>query len=132
MWSSDKIIHFIFLCLSKVLSILHHESVGQAQNRNTNLCFHLLFFDILLLFYHKFCVFIVQAFKFCASISRALVTIASLSFLITLRSCYFGGTFTGTNLKFRYIAKSRQLFDITLSNFFVARIKLCLKRIIYA
>ena len=48
--------YFIFPRLSKVRSILHHGLVGPVQNKNTNLCFHILFCH---LFHHKICVFII-------------------------------------------------------------------------
>ena len=48
--------YFIFPRLSKVRSILHHGLVGPVQNKNTNLCFHILFCH---LFHLKICVFII-------------------------------------------------------------------------
>ena len=47
----------MFLCLLKVWSIMHNGSVGQVQNKKTNLCFYLLFWHSFVVFYHKICVF---------------------------------------------------------------------------
>ena len=42
---------FIFLRLSKVWNMFHHGSVSQVLKKNTTVCFHLLFWVVLLLLF---------------------------------------------------------------------------------
>ena len=53
-----QLYHFLFLHLSKVWGKLYHGTVGRVQNKNTTLCFDLLFWHFLLFFIIKF-VFII-------------------------------------------------------------------------
>ena len=49
----------IFLCPSKVWSMLQYGLVGRVQNKNTTLYFHLLFCHFLVVLNNNICVFII-------------------------------------------------------------------------
>ena len=65
---------FKFLRLSKVWSMLHGESVGRFQKKNSTLYFHLLFWLFLLLFFIIIFVFLWFSFIFLMKFCNRILT----------------------------------------------------------